>query len=192
MHVLIAGMTSSGKTTLAKNLARSYRKRGIGVIVLDPMGDKWDADFQTDNPERFLKTAQQSRGCKLFIDESGEMIGRYNEHYFWLATRARHSGHQSHFITQRVVQLNKTCRDQCTHLFMFRVSTLDAKSLSIDWSCDELLQTSSLAKFHFLYTSRFGRPQRFVLTLNGAAFEYPSGKSNSGASGNLRTGVALN
>lgn len=174
-------MTSSGKTTLAKNLARKYRAKGIGVIVLDPMLDHWDCDFLTDNPDRFLKTCEKSRGCKIFIDESGEMVGRYNEQMFWLATRARHNGHQSYFITQRVVQLNKTCRDQCTHLFCFRVSYLDAKSLSIDWSNRALESTASLDKFHFIYTSRFGKAQKLVLTLNGASFEstYHSGNSST-------------
>lgn len=97
------------------------------------------------------------------------MVGRYNEQMFWLATRARHNGHQSHFITQRIVQLNRTCRDQCTHMFCFRVSTLDAKSLAIDWSNDSLLEVASLDKFHFIYTSRFGQSKKYVLTLVGAS-----------------------
>lgn len=173
-------MTSSGKTTLAKSLAREYRKRGYGVLVLDPLLDSgWSADLLTDNPDKFLKSATASRGCKLFCDESGETIGRYNDSMFWLATRARHFGHQSHFITQRVVQLNKTVRDQCVHLFAFRISTIDAKTLSIDWSNDMLINASRLDKFHFFQTSRFGKTEHFVVTLNGA-MRVMNGSSNLG------------
>lgn len=155
-------MTCSGKTTLAINLTRQYKRKGYGVLVLDPLLDKrWNADFITDDPNRFLESAKRSRNCKLFLDESGETVGRYNEQMFWLATRARHFGHQSHFITQRVVQLNRTCRDQASHLFVFRVSYLDAKTLAIDWSNPQLELSGTLDKFDFLYTTRFGDVQKF-------------------------------
>ncbi len=170
-------MTSSGKTTLATNLAREYRRRGYGVLVLDPLLDKrWYADFVTDDASRFLATAQKSRGCKLFLDESGETVGRYNDEMFWLATRARHYGHQSHFITQRVVQLNKTCRDQCLYLFAFRVSFVDAKTLAIDWSNESLLEMSRLEKYDFLYTTRFGEVQMFRSNIAGVQ-KYASNRS---------------
>lgn len=144
------------------------------MIVLDPLLDNWCADLVTDNTSKFLKTVQNSRNCKLFLDESGETVGRYNEEMFWLATRARHMGHQSHFLAQRVVQLNKTVRDQTVHLFTFRISTVDAKSLAIDWSNEQLMLASQLGKFEFLHTSRFGRTEKFTVTLNGASRNYGS------------------
>jgi hypothetical protein len=161
-------MTSSGKTTLAKHLCREYRKRGYGCLVLDPLLDSgWDADLVTDDSSKFLASAQKSKGCKLFLDESGETVGRYNDEMFWLATRARHSGHQSHFMSQRVVQLNRTVRDQCSNLFAFRISTLDAKTLAIDWSDESLMLSSSLEKFAFIHTSRFGKAERYMVTRTG-------------------------
>ncbi len=162
-------MTSSGKTTLATNLARLYKHQGFGVLVLDPLLDRrWNGDLVTDNANRFLDSAKRSRNCKLFLDESGETVGRYNEEMFWLATRARHMGHQSFFISQRVVQMNKTCRDQSTYLFVFRVSTMDAKTLAIDWSNEALMECAKLDKFDFLYTSRFGTVQKYRVNLVGA------------------------
>ena len=58
-HSLIIGMTESGKTTLATEICRDYRARGIKTIVLDPMYDqRWDADFLTTDKARFLEIVQ--------------------------------------------------------------------------------------------------------------------------------------
>lgn len=156
-HSLIVGQTESGKTTLAIHLAQEYQKRGIKVAVLDPMLDRrWSADFITDDPQAFTAVARSSRRCALFVDESGAVIGRYNDEFFWLATQARHLGHNSHFITQRAAQLNPTVRDQCGHLFAFRLSFRDAKVLSDEYGMRELSTAYELQKFHFYWIPRFG------------------------------------
>lgn len=170
-------MTTSGKTTLAIRLASFERARGYSVFVLDPLKDKrWQADLITSSTKQFMKSATQSRNCSLFLDESGETVGRYNEEMFWLATRARHFGHVSHFISQRATQLAPLVRDQCSHLFLFRVSNPDAKVLADSWSNESLLEASKLDKFHFIYLQRFGKASRYILTRNGVA-TYESGNA---------------
>lgn len=156
-HVLIVGMTESGKTSFGKSLAAEYKRKGTGVIVLDPMGDpEWQADVVTKDAALFSQTAERSQSCALFIDESGDEVGRYNDEMFWLATKARHFGHKSHFMTQRPAQLNKTVRDQCRHLAVFCISRDDAKLLSNDFGKEELLLANNLGQCEFFYTSRFG------------------------------------
>lgn len=163
-HVLIVGITESGKTTLAQMLCRSYRKRGFRTIVLDPLRDpRWEADYSTTWGSEFLEAARLNRKCALFIDESGETIGRYNPEMLWLATRSRHYGHKSHFITQRAVQLNKTARDQCTTLFLFRVSMDDAKSLSNEFADDALKSATQLNQFEFFHKNRFSVAKKLHL-----------------------------
>lgn len=158
-HVLIVGITQSGKSTLARELLRHYQARDIGALVLDPICDpQWQADYQTDSPEAFLDTARRSWQCALFIDESGEMIGRYNDSMFWCATQARHRGHRSHFITQRPAQLAKTVRDQCTRLCVFAVSPSDAKLLADEWNKAELIEAPGLPAGQFWDVQRFGPP----------------------------------
>ena len=160
-HVLIVGMTESGKTTLAVQLAKSARDQGIPVVVLDPLADpRWQADHIGSDPVAFLDIAQRSRSCALFIDESAEVIGRYNDAMFWLATRARHYGHKSYFITQRTAQLAKTIRDQCRHLFMFCVSMNDAKIMADEFNREELRKANELAQFEYFYISRFGTVEK--------------------------------
>lgn len=156
-HVLILGMTESGKTSLAKQLAAQYKAQGIGVIVLDPLHDPgWNADIQTGNSDAFLDAVKKSRSCAVFIDESGEMIGQYNKEMQWLATRARHYGHNSHFIAQRGAQLSPNIRDMCGHLFVFNISRVDSELIAREWNRDELLEANKLKKLEYFHCSRFG------------------------------------
>lgn len=139
MHVLILGITSTGKTTLAFKLAKLYKSKGTPVLVLDP--DKrreWDADFITDDPEKYLATVKLNKKCALFVDESGMMIGRYSGAMAWLATNSRKWGHKAHFITQRATQIDPNVRCQCTNIFLFKQSVADSKILSCDFVAEEL------------------------------------------------------
>lgn len=175
MHSLIVGITTSGKTTLAKQMASSYRRKGRPVLVHDVLLSKWDADFVTDDMSLFMKNAQENHNCMLFIDESSEAIGRYNRETFWLATRSRHQGHVAHFILQRYADINKTVRDQCSRLFTFRISTYDAKCLCDDWANEKLIGASRLDKYVFIYTSRFSQARVYALTLDKGAVEISHG-----------------
>lgn len=159
-HVLIIGMTESGKTTLATGFSRSYQAKGIKTIILDPMCDqRWGADYQTTDKDEFLAVVQhpETRSCALFIDESGEQIGQYEREMFWLATRGRHYGHNSHFITQRATQLSPTVRDQCSYLFLFNCSIDDSTQLAKEFNRPELKAANTLAKGEYFQCPRWGQ-----------------------------------
>jgi DNA helicase HerA-like ATPase len=167
-HVLILGMTESGKTTLAKKILKSYRDKNISALVLDPLCDPdWSQDgteknfFQTDDQEDFLRKMYASRSCALFIDESGASIGRYAGPMAVVATQSRHFGHKAHFITQRAVQLDRTIRDQCSTLFVFRVGKKDADTLAEEFGYDELKTCNELAQGECFKVSRFSAPEKF-------------------------------
>lgn len=159
MHKLILGITGSGKTHLCKTLAKKYKEAGYGVLVLDPMVDPdWTCDFKTKNKDEFLHVVKTNKNCKLFIDESGQEIGRYNQEMFFLATQARHWGHISHFISQRAQSVNKTVRDQCSELYAFRQSKTDADILAGDFAQEKLKDLCKLKKYEFLKCSNFEEP----------------------------------
>ena len=165
-HVLILGMTTSGKTTLAKRLAIAYKKQRINVLVLDPLNDPgWSASYISRNKSEFLAEVKARRKCAVFVDESGLMIGRYADEMQWLATTARHWGHRCHFISQRAMQLDKTVRDQCEKVFLFRVSFNDAKLLSEEFADNDILQAAKLERFEYLVFSRFASPVRLKLAV---------------------------
>jgi hypothetical protein len=157
-HVLILGMTESGKTTFAKQLAARYKANHIGVLVLDPMGDPdWPHDFKTADVDQFLKVFWESERCAVFIDESGDAIGRYDTMMIRTATKGRHWGHNCHYITQRGAQLATTVRDQCSQLVLFTSSYKDSKLHAEEWNRPELCDASSLPKGHYLHCTRFGQ-----------------------------------
>jgi hypothetical protein len=133
-HTLILGITESGKTTLAMRLAQSYRRRRVPVLVLEPFrSSRWNATYITDNADDFLKIVFANRSCAVFVDEAGDMIGRYSDAMNKLATLSRHYGHNAHFICQRAMMISPTIRAQCSNLFLFKQSTKDAELLSRDF-----------------------------------------------------------
>lgn len=160
-HSLIFGMTESGKTTLAKQLAAQFKAQGVGVLVLDPINDPgWQCDFRTADNEQFLQYFWNSRRCAVFIDESGEAVGKYDSLMIKTATRGRHWGHSLFYISQRGAQIAKTVRDQCRHLFLFTVSVADSKILANEFNQPELLEANKLLQGHYFHASRFGQLER--------------------------------
>jgi hypothetical protein len=154
-------MTLSGKTSLAKQLAPVYRAQGVKVGVLDPMADPgWGADYQTSDPDAFLRAFWESKQCAWFIDESGDAVGKYDDAMIRTATRGRHWGHRVHYLTQRGAQLSRTVRDQCTTLFLFSTSLKDAKLHAEEWNRDELATAHTLQQGEYFSTSRFGALKR--------------------------------
>lgn len=155
-HVLTVGTTLCGKTTLNKKLARQLKAQGIGVLVLDELCDpEWNADFQTSDPDEFLRVVWDSERCACFIDEAGDAVGRYNDAMRQTATRGRHFGHRFFYITQRSADLGKTVRDQCTTLYLFLSSTDDCKLHSKEWVKPELVNGVTLGQGEYFTCGRF-------------------------------------
>lgn len=155
-HVLTVGTTLCGKTTLNKRLAHALKAQGIGILVLDELKDpEWHADFQTSDPDEFLRVVWDSEQCACFIDEAGDAVGRYNDAMRKTATRGRHFGHRFFYITQRSADLGKTVRDQCTTLYLFRSSLDDCKLHAKEWTYPDLVLGSQLGQGEYLTCGRF-------------------------------------
>lgn len=151
-HCLIIGRTLSGKTTFAKKKAQALKKKGYHIIVLDPFLDpEWQADFITSDPEKFLHVVWNNKQCAIFVDEAGDMIGKYDKVMEKLATRGRHWGHKCFFITQRVKQLSTTVRNQCSELVIFKQSAADTKDLANEFVEPMINEAHALAQGEFIY-----------------------------------------
>jgi hypothetical protein len=150
-------MTESGKTTLAKRLAARYKSNDVPVVVLDSLNDpEWICDYQTTDPDEFLRVFWASKRCACFIDEAGDAVGRYDTAMQKTATRGRHWGHSVHYISQRGVQIAPTVRDQCGHIFLLTSSLADSKVHANEWNQPQLLKANSLRKGNYFHATRFG------------------------------------
>ena len=149
-HTLIIGQVESGKTTLAKMLARRLRRKGHGVLVLDHWrSSDWDANEIATNAEDFRELVYQSRRCYCFIDEAPEMLqkDRENDHF---ATMSRHWGHSFYFISQRVMGLNPMIRTNCQNIFCFKQHHDASRILAREFVCDKLFEAKDLLSGEFI------------------------------------------
>lgn len=159
MHNLIIGMTESGKTTLAKLLAKGLAKQRKRVLVLDPLlSSDWGTKEVTDDVEELKQWMREGRDCYVFVDESGEVFneGRNNTHAE-LTTRSRHFGHSVFLLGQRYIQVPKTMRDQCNRLYLFTVSLDDSVDAANEWNKPELQNAYQLPQLHFYVVGRYGQ-----------------------------------
>jgi len=156
MHILIVGMTESGKSTLAKLLVRNLKSAGHKVAVLDPISDPaWKADFITSDIDEMRKYLAENRSVYVFIDESGSVFGEGRDAtHSWLATTSRHYGHSVAFISQRAMQIPRTMRDQCQRLYLFTSSVADGELHAEEWNKPVLYQCNTLPQFYFYSVSR--------------------------------------
>lgn len=159
-HALIIGMTQSGKTTLAKKLAKNYMASGLGVLVLDPLNDEWPSSYKTSEPEEFLRVVWDSKSCACFVDEAADNAGQHDKTMQKTGTRGRHWGHRFHYIAQRGTLINRTIRDQCSHLFIFATSLEDCKTHAKEWNRPEILEASKFKQGDYFHCTRFGNLTR--------------------------------
>ena len=165
-HCLIVGMTGAGKTTWARKKAHSLQRAGRTCIILDPFKrSTWVAvpehAYVTDDEELFLKAIWENRECAIFIDESGDMVGKYNDLINSVATKSRNFGHKCYFIMQRQKQISTTIRTQCSEIVVFKSSRNDTKDLADEFVADGLNQACELEMGEFLHTSKGGKPVKY-------------------------------
>lgn len=150
-HTLIVGITSSGKTTLAKVLAqKSKRTKIIFSPTLDFSPAKNQQVFHTE--EDFLAALYEAKNCDVFIDEADTILPNVIDMpHKWLTQRGRHLGLRAFIITQRPAVLNKTIRANCAECYMFRLEEGDAKQILKDFAINAPPPNLAMRQFVYLY-----------------------------------------
>lgn len=167
MHALIIGQTGSGKSYLAKELARRALVRGTSVIWYDPFGTRTSLGRSTLNPASWvvrvhsardlLHYAKAMKRCAVFVDESPVICNNLGENKpnEWLATMSRHNGHKVFFMAQKFTSITPIYRDNCTQLFLFSVSPACAKLAAGKFGKESLHKAAGLHERCYYYAQNF-------------------------------------
>ncbi len=171
MHTLIAGITESGKTTLALQMAAAQRKGGFPVIVFTAAGDDlvyWRrvADFATDSRDEFLKVynSPRTRGCMVYIDEGIQTMKRFDLEMQTPLTKGRHfgvgeepgGGHSVHVLCTGANDLAPVVRRNCTRAIVFKQDPDSADLLARRYVQPGLRAAVNLGKGDYLVATGFG------------------------------------
>jgi hypothetical protein len=153
-------MTRMGKTTLAVQLARQLKAKGYPIAVLTVPGaggrpdPRWAfADLVTTDRARFLRIVRDKDtwGPMLFIDEANQTVGKYDPEMEATATAGSLNGMTCHYIAQRAATFNRTVREQCSRLIMFRQGPKDSAELAEQFGQPGLADGALLCKGQYLY-----------------------------------------
>jgi hypothetical protein len=167
-------MTGSGKTLLARRLAREAKSRSRKVIVYDPTAQNtgpnaagWQADYVERDWQAYKALFWQNKHCLAVIDEAIDVFEKDRAEATRMMRRGRHidaetggGGHVCCLVGQRWTRLENTARDQCSILYAFQQSPKDAERLAEDWNCALLQHVAELPNLHYLRTDRDGQTAR--------------------------------
>lgn len=149
-HALYVGVTLSGKTTLARMVARGLCDAGQRVVVYDPMGTEtagggWGkgAIIYSDlEPFMDFLYSEDGKNAHVFIDEAHHVFSHEQKENFWLLTQGRHYGLTLHLMTQRPKKVHPDVRTNCAVCFMFRLANMDATEIGADYGFSDLNKIS--------------------------------------------------
>jgi DNA helicase HerA-like ATPase len=142
MHTGYYGVTLTGKTTLARLVARNLAKEGHKGAVFDPtltatLGGGWPEGWPVfTDPDDFLDFVESDKcvgPIHLFIDEADEVFGHEMKWNFWLLKKGRHFGYFCHVISQRPKMIAPTARSQCALAYVFRLAVEDVAEIGKDY-----------------------------------------------------------
>lgn len=158
MHTLVIGRTGSGKSHLARKLAKESSKHKRRVILYDPLGNAFPCDRRTASGPELLEILKAERDCSVFVDEAPTICTNLGIHrqFEWLATMSRHMGHRVYFLAQDATQLAPIYRRNCTHLYLFSVAPASADLLAKEFGDEALAKAATLRARWFFYKTPFG------------------------------------
>ncbi len=166
-HGLFIGMSESGKTTLAMQIAATLRQRWTIAVLDGRRTPAWQklAHFWARTPAElkhylFVTARAEKKRCMVFIDEAGSYCGVHQKENHDFATQGRHDGHSVFFISQRATQIAPIIREQCKWLYLFHSSETNARLLKEDFNKNEILDAPNLDQGEYLYIQKFEKVTR--------------------------------
>lgn len=166
-HGAIIGLTSSGKTFLARSLARGFMQakfpsKGFRVMALRKRRETWEpseCDYQTSDPEEFIKAYQAQARINwengthtvAFLELSDADAAKYDKRFRKLFTEGRHDGFRFFYLAQRGAMVHPDVRENCVSLYLFTCGGDAAKTWAEEFCDKELLKAATLPARVFMH-----------------------------------------
>lgn len=158
IHNLIVGQTLSGKTWLAKHLAKEQSENGFNVIVYDPVKSTgWpmgDNVIKFADPEKFFNYIETAKSAFVYIDEARTLWDFDPRRANRILYQGRHRGLKVYLIAQRAKMVEPNARDMCATVYAFKQSYDDAKELSYNYE-DEVIICAKVVEGEFIASTPF-------------------------------------
>lgn len=155
MHNLIVGVSTSGKSNLAKAIAHQT-PQDRGVIVYDPtQSSGWpERAIKLRTPEAFLDTMETATNARVFIDEAKTLWDFDTKRADRILYQGRHSGLLVFIICQRTAMVPPNARNQCSRVFSFGQRGRDVDKLAEEYH-GAFRVTDELPQGHFICGNAF-------------------------------------
>lgn len=169
-HGAILGMSGSGKTFLARNLASGYINNKRQVLCLHKPDEPWkssEVTLQTCYVDLFLdeitKRVEENEiliqsglsnmciSLVCFIELSDAEADKNDKRLHLLFSKGRHNGLKLYYLSQRGQSVHPNIRENCSELFLFSCYYKAAKNWSEEFCDDDLLKAAKLPKFEFYH-----------------------------------------
>lgn len=170
-HATVAGMTESGKTYLAQQIARGICAKGVPVLALHKPREPWpkgSTTWQTPDPEQFLslydrigkENSKTGKSCAAFMELSDAVVDKYDSRFHLCFTQGRHDGFRNFFVTQRAAFVHPAIRENCTAIYLFNCTPKAADVWREEFNDERLLFASELPPHYFVHKSERFAPAR--------------------------------
>lgn len=156
VHILITGISLSGKTNLAKRLAADESAAGKNIVVYDPIASQgWPGNaVKYSEPSRFLDRINHLSNALVFVDEAKTLWDFNEDAADALVYKGRHRGFLCVLMAQRSRMVPPNARNQCARVFSFKQQPYDAQILADEYH-GSLVNTPDLKPGEFIYTDGF-------------------------------------
>lgn len=179
-HATIAGMTQSGKTYLAQQLARGICSKGVPVLALHKPREPWGkgcTTWQTPDPEQFLsmfdrigkENGKTGKSCATFMELSDAVVDKYDSRFHLCFTQGRHDGFRCHFVTQRAAFVHPAIRENCTAIYLFNCTPKAADVWVEEFNDERLSIAADLPPHYFVHKEERFAPARLWEPIQGKA-----------------------
>lgn len=177
-HATIAGMTESGKTYLAQQIARGISAKGVDVLILHKPREPWPkgcARWQTPDPELFLslyasigkENSRTGKSCAAFMELSDAVVDKYDSRFHLCFTQGRHDGFRNFFVTQRAAFVHPAIRENCTAIYLFNCTPKAADVWIEEFNDERLSLAAELPPHYFVHKSERFAPARLWEPVKG-------------------------